>query len=62
MEAKVLDRVGLKARTYGQDVDGDSTQYKIDPHRVREVYARWVIPLTKKIQVEYLVRRAPGQP
>ena len=57
VEARVLARVGLKARTYGQDVDGDTTQFKIDPERVVEVYSRWIIPLTKDVQVAYLLER-----
>ena len=57
VETRVLARVGLKAQTYGQDVDGDTTQFKIDPERVVEVYSRWIIPLTKDVQVAYLLQR-----
>ena len=57
IEVKVLDRVFLKARTYGQDIGGDSTQHKIEPGRVVDVYRRWIIPLTKRVEVEYLLQR-----
>ncbi|MBT3374611.1 MAG: chorismate mutase [Lentisphaerae bacterium] len=57
VEKTVLERVRLKAQTYGQDIGGDTTQLKIEPKRVADVYARWIIPLTKKVEVQYLLRR-----
>ena len=61
IEAKVLERVRLKARTHGQDIGGDATQSKIDPGRVVEVYSRWIIQLTKDVEVEYLLARGPDE-
>jgi len=64
VEANVLERVRLKSKTYGQDVAGDPTQSKIDAERVADVYARWIIPMTKQVEVEYLLqeRVTPGAP
>jgi len=56
-EAKVLERVRLKAETYGQDIGGDAMQMNIDAARVVDVYARWIIPLTKRVELEYLLAR-----
>ena len=55
VEAAVLDRVERKARTYSQEVAGEGGADL--PDRVRQVYERWVIPLTKDVEVEYLLAR-----
>lgn len=61
VEAMVQRRVELKAMTYGQEVNLDGTAvtpvYKIQPSLIAGLYAKWVMPLTKKVQVEYLLRR-----
>lgn len=57
IEKQVLGRVRRKALTYGQEVGGNSENGKIDPERVVDVYARWIIPLTKRIEVAYLLER-----
>lgn len=31
--------------------------YKVEPEVVAELYRRWVMPLTKEVQIEYLLRR-----
>lgn len=31
--------------------------YKVRPETVAELYAKWVMPLTKEVQVAYLLRR-----
>jgi chorismate mutase len=59
VEARVLERVRLKAQTYGQDPNGEAGQSKIDPARLVDVYRRWIIPLTKEVQIEYLLQRPP---
>jgi len=60
-EARVVDRVGGKAATFGQDVDIDgkptNTNYKVAPAVVADLYRDWVMPLTKEVQVAYLLRR-----
>ena len=59
VEAKVLERVRRKAQTYGQDLAGRPGQTKIDTDRVVEVYEHWIIPLTKAVEVAYLLERRP---
>ncbi len=56
IEERVLKRVELKARTYGRDFDGRAGQDRIQADAVVEIYRRWVMPLTKEIEVEYLLR------
>ncbi|KAI5060038.1 hypothetical protein GOP47_0024458 [Adiantum capillus-veneris] len=61
VEEKVQKRVEEKARTYGQEVDSNginpSPHYKIEPSQVAHLYGKWVMPLTKKVQVQYLLQR-----
>ncbi|XP_024538042.1 chorismate mutase 1, chloroplastic isoform X1 [Selaginella moellendorffii] len=61
VEASVQKRVEHKARTYGQEIDANGTKptplYKVEPKLVARLYGDWVMPLTKDVQVEYLLRR-----
>eukprot|EP00884_Botryococcus_braunii_P009091 jgi/Botrbrau1/18183/Bobra.53_1s0049.2 len=70
VENKVLQRVRRKAEMYGQDLDdvsasGDGqvglenrpSHYKVDPKLIADLYERWVMPLTKEVQIAYLLRR-----
>ncbi|RMZ72437.1 chorismate mutase [Pyrenophora seminiperda CCB06] len=61
VEKKVLERLRLKAKTYGTDpglgTDGSS---KVDADAVVAMYKDWVIPLTKEVEVEYLMQRLKG--
>ncbi|KAG6555194.1 hypothetical protein Mapa_003233 [Marchantia paleacea] len=60
VELNVQRRVEAKARTFGQEVALDADKppvYKIDPKLVARLYGDWVMPLTKKVQVQYLLRR-----
>ncbi|KAF5839812.1 chorismate mutase [Dunaliella salina] len=76
VEKKVVDRVRLKAATFGQDISSapdtptsahTSTHHfstttttpklKISPDLVAKVYQDWVMPLTKKVEVLYLLQR-----
>lgn len=63
VEEAVKRRVEHKTRRFGQEwtVDGgeDVTNpvYKINPCLVAELYDNWIMPLTKQVQVEYLLRR-----
>jgi chorismate mutase len=61
VEDNVRRRVAHKARTYGQEVNEtgrvNNSQYKIDPELVGALYEHWVMPLTKNVQVAYLLRR-----
>lgn len=61
VEKMVKKRVEKKADVFGQDVNvsnnADSKRYKVDPSVVAHLYDEWVIPLTKLVEVEYLIRR-----
>lgn len=65
VEQKVLERLGLKAKIYGTDpsiaAKGDNqNQSKINIEAVVKMYAQVVIPLTKVVEVEYLMQRLSG--
>lgn len=49
----------MKTRTYAQEATEDEaeTVYKIKPSLVADLYGIWIVPLTKEVQVEYLLRR-----
>ncbi|KAM7266605.1 hypothetical protein ACFE04_004502 [Oxalis oulophora] len=62
VEDAVKKRVEMKAMTYGQEVTGDPEEneagpYKINPSLVADLYGDWIMPLTKEVQVQYLLRR-----
>ncbi|MCD7447310.1 Chorismate mutase 1-like protein [Datura stramonium] len=63
VEEAIKKRVEMKTKTYGQELNinglatvGDPV-YKIKPCLVAELYGDWIMPLTKEVQVEYLLRR-----
>ncbi|KAG8047640.1 hypothetical protein GUJ93_ZPchr0008g12066 [Zizania palustris] len=67
-EDVVKRRVQKKAMVFGQNVtsngpvetgDSNSSQasFKVDPSLVYKLYDQWVIPLTKQVEVEYLLHR-----
>lgn len=59
VEETILKRVEKKAMTFGQEVNLGSNvgkpKYKLDPAVVSQLYKEWIIPLTKLVQVEYLL-------
>ncbi|KAF4480028.1 chorismate mutase [Fusarium agapanthi] len=60
VEKKVLERLRLKALTYGKDPsipEGTEGAAKIDVDAVVSMYKDFVIPLTKEVEVEYLMQR-----
>ncbi|KAJ6823705.1 chorismate mutase 1, chloroplastic-like [Iris pallida] len=65
VEAAIMQRVEAKAKVYGQEVtlgaDGQDNEnpptYKIKPKLVADLYGKWIMPLTKEVQVQYLLRR-----
>ena len=66
VEDVVVGRVRAKAAAFGADVvsgcsDNGSAPptLKVDPDAVAAVYRDWVLPLTKEVQVAYLLQR-PG--
>lgn len=61
VEDVIKQRVEKKAMIFGQDVDLEEKDsngtLKVNPSVVSELYGDWVIPLTKFVEVEYLLRR-----
>lgn len=64
VEQQVLERLRLKAKTYGKDpsvtTNGVGGDGKINVEAVVKMYAQVVIPLTKVVEVEYLMQRLQG--
>ena len=68
VEDRVVRRVTNKAATYGQDIsedlpevvsglgEGEDIEYKVAPGQIGELYYKWIMPMTKDVQVEYLLR------
>lgn len=63
VELAVKKRVEMKTKTFGREVkideedDAVNPVYKIKPRLVAALYGDWIMPLTKEVQVEYLLRR-----
>lgn len=57
VESMVLDRVGRKADKYLQDINACSSQKTVAPETIVEIYRGGIIPLTKQVEIEYLLRR-----
>ncbi|KAF0910524.1 hypothetical protein E2562_002973 [Oryza meyeriana var. granulata] len=63
VERAIEHRVEAKAKIFGQEVDlgaednGAPPVYKIRPSLVAELYSYRIMPLTKEVQVAYLLRR-----
>ncbi|KAL3500325.1 hypothetical protein ACH5RR_039418 [Cinchona calisaya] len=61
VEEMVKKRVEKKAKVFGQEVtlnnDDCNGKFKIDPSVLPRLYGEWVMPLTKHVEVEYLLRR-----
>ncbi|KAH9811507.1 chorismate mutase [Melampsora americana] len=66
VEDALIRRLEVKARMYGQEVDsaGNPIDHretnKVNVGVVVEMYREWVIPLTRHVEVEYLLRRLDG--
>lgn len=59
VEEVLLKRVENKARSYGSDitVDGARDVYKVNPVKIAEIYRNFIIPLTKEVEVDYILLR-----
>ncbi|KAK7340590.1 hypothetical protein VNO77_21297 [Canavalia gladiata] len=63
VEEAIKKRVEVKAKTYGLEVVMKTKEhlaepvYKIIPSLVADLYGDWIMPLTKEVQVAYLLRR-----
>ncbi|KAI9768528.1 MAG: chorismate mutase aro7 [Geoglossum umbratile] len=63
VERKVLERLRLKAKTYGTDPSiAAESPGKINVDAVVAMYRDFVIPLTKEVEVEYLMQRLDNPP
>ncbi|EJD50883.1 chorismate mutase [Auricularia subglabra TFB-10046 SS5] len=64
VEAALLERLVKKARLYGRDIgpDGEPREdgWKIDVQTVKDLYEKYIIPLTKEVEVDYLLHRLDG--
>lgn len=60
VERAVLDRVRGKAQTYGQVLRDSAASGLVDPAVIVDIYAKWIIPLNKEVQVAYLLVRNEG--
>ncbi|KAE9612633.1 hypothetical protein Lal_00006002 [Lupinus albus] len=63
VEEAIKRRVEMKAKTYGQEVVINMKEhrtepvYKINPSLVADLYSDWIMPLTKEVQIAYLLRK-----
>ncbi|KAJ4826300.1 Chorismate mutase 1-like protein [Turnera subulata] len=63
VEEAVKKRVEMKAKTFAQEVtlngevNAGGPPYKMSPNLVADLYGEWIMPLTKEVQVQYLLRR-----
>lgn len=62
VEERLLKRIAKKALVYGQEIDENElilsdSHVKIDPAIVVDMYRSFVIPLTKQVEVDYLLQR-----
>ena len=65
VEKQVLERLRLKALTYGRDpslTDDSDAHVKINVDAVVSMYADFIIPLTKDVEVDYLLQRLEPAP
>lgn len=67
VEAALLKRLEKKAKWYGQEL-GENGQVldggrldKVSSETVVDLYRRFIIPLTKDVEVEYLLHRLDGE-
>lgn len=60
VEELILQRLIEKGKSYGTDPTlkySQKPQSKVDPETIAQLYKDWMIPLTKKVEVDYLLRR-----
>jgi len=61
VEQVLLQRVGQKAEVYGQNIDpvtqGNPKLRKIQSQDIVRLYQEYIIPLTKKVEIDYLLER-----
>lgn len=57
VEEKILQRLTKKAEVYGVDPTNSEGERRITPEYLVHIYKEFVIPITKEVEVEYLLRR-----
>lgn len=57
VERQVLDRVARKASMYLREVNACTRTKQVAPEKIVQIYRDWIIPATKRVEVEYLLRR-----
>ncbi|EDO14998.1 hypothetical protein Kpol_376p11 [Vanderwaltozyma polyspora DSM 70294] len=57
VEEKILERLILKAEVYGVDPANKEGERRITPEYLVKIYKEIVIPITKEVEVDYLLRR-----
>lgn len=60
VEQRLLQRLKKKASIYGQEIDNDSTKepiMRIPVDSIANMYEKYIIPLTKRVEIEYLLCR-----
>jgi chorismate mutase len=65
VERALLERLVKKAKLYGRDIGPDGEprehgQWKVDVQTVHDLYEKYIIPLTKEVEVDYLLQRLEG--
>jgi chorismate mutase len=65
VEDMVVERVHIKASTYGKnptetESEDDEKVYKVQPSVVADLYRTYVMPINKEVQVQYLLQRLGG--
>ncbi|CCD22678.1 chorismate mutase ARO7 NDAI_0A05230 [Naumovozyma dairenensis CBS 421] len=61
VEEKILLRLTKKAEVYGVDPTSEDSERRITPEYLVKIYKEIVIPITKEVEVEYLLRRLEDQ-
>ncbi|ODQ76880.1 hypothetical protein BABINDRAFT_42673 [Babjeviella inositovora NRRL Y-12698] len=60
LEQTILQRLVKKGNAYGTDPTlkySQNPQSKVSPEFIAKIYKDWIIPLTMRVEVEYLLRR-----
>ncbi|MFO7821355.1 MAG: chorismate mutase [Lentisphaeria bacterium] len=57
VEQQVLERVRRKAELYLQELNASTDEYHIEPEVIVKLYRTWIIPATKEVEVQYLLKR-----
>ncbi|AAS51594.1 ADL326Wp [Eremothecium gossypii ATCC 10895] len=61
VEDKILKRLQAKATVYGVDPLDRNCSKRVTPEYLAKIYKEYVIPITKEVEVEYLLRRLEGE-